>query len=219
MLQLVQIRSKREFKFLYRIILPFHSTNIYYIIKIKNHSLHFIHRGQPNRGESTELPWRRLLTRPMGDPWTHAEHRRALPQVHGPADGAEVTHERLCRWRWRRRAQRRRRDDERHGDDGSAERRGCRRRHPSRQQQQPRQPAPAPSSSGRHGGRDDEHGGRRGRRALRRRRGRVSRRRGDKATTHGQQAARELRLEAAQRFLLPPRRVRVERKVKRREVR
>lgn len=27
----------------------------------------------------------------MGHAWTYAEHRRALPQVHGAADGAEVT--------------------------------------------------------------------------------------------------------------------------------
>jgi len=47
-------------------------------------------RGQSRGGQPAELSgW--LLPWTLGDTRAYAEHRRALPQVHRAADGAEVT--------------------------------------------------------------------------------------------------------------------------------
>lgn len=48
----------------------------------------FFHRRQPHRDKSPQLPG--VFSRSVGHARPNAEHRRALPQVHGPAGRPEA---------------------------------------------------------------------------------------------------------------------------------
>lgn len=125
-------------------------------------------RGKPGGSEPAELSrWISLGT--LGHARTYAKHRRALPQIHRKADGAEVTIEK--------------RDTEftEHAHDGSDDGRRTERRGQRK-------------SGRRYGARWEQPGCRRRCRARRRRRWRVPGRRSDQETTDGQQASGELRL-------------------------